>query len=811
MASPRRSPTPTPPPADSPAVGSPLAVPNIPPHRPSTSSPHPQPAATYGSPRASSAFPRATVGTPPSGASNLARSRSPVPEGGIPSNALPPAESPGGGQLTDQQKADVIRRHLLSADEQQQLAEERAGGESGVSLPGTSPLPRVGSPLARAAFPQDGDDDEYPTPYHLEGGDVVAGVYKWAAQQQQAESGGVSPAAPGGVTPSMRRSKSMASLVEGSASRRASHAAAGGAGERAAFRAGLEGGAGQAQADDEGFSTAEMLQPGGFRRDFVFRRMAERGETPASGAASDQSSEVNASGYSLPPTTRRPTRSFIDFLSLYGHFGGEDLEEIEEEDEDSLDDEEAGVEGDGIAAVPTYDGQHGRRKLPGEGERGPGGATERTPLVRSRSTARDIRGASKKRTSMAKGEQGDATVTQAVMMLLKSFVGTGVLFLGKAFYNGGILFSVVVLCLIAMISLYSFLLLVQTRLVVHGSFGDIGGILYGKYMRWAILGSIVLSQIGFVAAYTIFVAENLQAFFLAVSKCHTWISIPYLILAQLVILLPLAMVRNIQKLSATALIADAFILFGLIYIFSNEISTLAHHGIADVALFNPKDFPLLIGTAVFAFEGIGLIIPITESMKEPHKFPRVLTGVMIGVMILFAGGGTLGYLTFGSKIQTVVFVNLPQDDKFVNASQFLYSIAILLSTPLQLFPAVRIMENGLFAPQKSGKHSVKVKWEKNAFRTLAVFACAMIAWLGANDLDKFVSLIGSLACVPLGLVYPAMLHYKACARNRRQKALDIALMIFGVVCTIYTTQQTIQLILTPSPAAPPPGNCPPRH
>lgn len=92
-----------------------------------------------------------------------------------------------------------------------------------------------------------------------------------------------------------------------------------------------------------------------------------------------------------------------------------------------------------------------------------------------------------------------------------------------------------------------------------------------------------------------------------------------------------------------------------------------------------------------------------------------------------------------------MFVNLPQDDKFVNASQFLYSIAILLSTPLQLFPAVRIMENGLFAPQKSGKRSLKVKWEKNAFRTLVVVLCAVIAWVGAADLDKFVSLIGSLA------------------------------------------------------------------
>lgn len=162
-----------------------------------------------------------------------------------------------------------------------------------------------------------------------------------------------------------------------------------------------------------------------------------------------------------------------------------------------------------------------------------------------------------------------------------------------------------------------------------------------------------------------------------------------------------------------------------------------------------------------------------------------------------------------------MFVNLPQDDKFVNASQFLYSIAILLSTPLQLFPAVRIMENGLFAPQKSGKRSLKVKWEKNAFRTLVVVLCAVIAWVGAADLDKFVSLIGSLAwsvplsfpsprselcadpelsqSVPLGLIYPALLHLKACAQTRRQKVADVALIAFGVAATLYTSVQTVSL------------------
>lgn len=58
-------------------------------------------------------------------------------------------------------------------------------------------------------------------------------------------------------------------------------------------------------------------------------------------------------------------------------------------------------------------------------------------------------------------------------------------------------------------------------------------------------------------------------------------------------------------------------------------------------------------------------------MREPQKFPRVLSGVMFCVAILFAGAGVMSYATYGSDIQTVVIVNLPQDDKFVQAVQFL--------------------------------------------------------------------------------------------------------------------------------------------
>ncbi|KAG2141164.1 amino acid transporter [Suillus bovinus] len=485
-------------------------------------------------------------------------------------------------------------------------------------------------------------------------------------------------------------------------------------------------------------------EPGGFRRNYVLMRANENGAEEL-----------------------RPTNNFIDFLYIYGQFAGEDLEE---EEEDGADDEEAT-----IRAAPSELDAHV--------------VDETQPLLKPRSLSRS------RRRAASVSPHGDATVTQAVLMLLKAFVGTGILFLGKAFANGGLLFSIIMISVVALVSLYSFLLLVKTKFVVSGSFGDIGGALYGPWMRYLILFSIVVSQIGFVSAYTIFVAENLKAFVLAITKCETDWPVQYFILVQLFIFLPLALIRNLAKLSTSALIADAFILAGLVYIFSSEMAFIGKRGIAEVQMFNPKDFPLFVGTAVFSFEGIGLVIPITDAMREPRKFPKVLTGVMVALLFLFGGAGALSYLTFGSDVNTVVLVNLDQTSKLTQSVQFLYSLAILLSIPLQFFPAVRILENGLFV--RSGKQDPRVKWLKNLFRFGLVAISTVISWVGAADLDKFVSLIGSFACVPLCFVYPAMLHYKAVAKTRTEKIGDIVLGVFGMAAMIYTTALTIKVSSCP--------------
>ncbi|KAL8952302.1 MAG: hypothetical protein Q9222_001791 [Ikaeria aurantiellina] len=617
---------------------------------------------------------------------------------------------------------DIVKRHLVQPSTRSSSKHEHNRTRSGVD--NFAPTLEQARRQKNAA---EATNDDFSS-LQLQGGDMTREVYRWTEDaESQSERG-----------PRGKRSRSF-------------HIS-------------------RPEPENDTYDIASIKVPGGFRRNYLRRQIPAN-----SGHESRQDSEVGSS--EIDTAQRLPSRfftsSFLEFLTLYGHFAGEELEEIKEEDEES----EEYYASDAFATGRYFDAalEDGDERLDGE----------ETALLRPSTPAR------RKRKPSARGPSGRSTPLGAASMLLKSFVGTGVLFLPKAYLNGGMLFSNLVLLGVAALSYYCFILLVQTRLKVEASFGDMGGILYGQWLRALILSSVALSQIGFVSAYIVFTSENLQAFILAVSNCRTWIDIKFMVLMQLIIFLPLSLIRDISALSLTAYIADFFIMLGLLYLYYYDIFTIVvHKGFADVVNFNPQSWSLFIGTAIFTFEGVGLIIPIQESMRHPSKFPPVLAAVMMIITVVFVSMGALSYAAFGSSTKTVVLLNLPQDDKFVNAVQFLYSLAIILSTPLQLFPAIRIIENELFT--RSGKNDFRIKTGKNVFRFCLVMICALIAWGGAGDLDKFVAIIGTFCCLPLVYVYPAMLHFRAVAQSRRQQVIDVILCIFGFVVMVYTTTLTVR-------------------
>ncbi|CDK26302.1 unnamed protein product [Kuraishia capsulata CBS 1993] len=647
----------------------------------------------------------------------------------------------------------------------------------------------------------------------LQGGDMTRGIYNWYAGHERQEGEHQSP---------LKRSTSVGQLSSD-------------------------------DARDEGMSVTDMQVPGGFRRSFLLHKAPQLDVE-----AHPEQDGTRAYNRRLNQTKKPEgflARNFIEFLAVYGHFAGEDLRENGEDSDAETNSSEVetedGEDDDSEIAVAVDEEQ-----VSGSSERRPRFSLSRTPnygsfgstngtlQLQQQQLLLSANAKLRKKRSKARTQKTETSNSKkvsnhkATLLLLKAFIGTGVVFLPKSFSNGGLLFCNVMLLIFSFVSYYCFVILVgcTTSTGVRG-YGELGEKLFGPAVKLAILASLVMSQLGFSSAYTVFVAENLQSLANTLFKHEgeQGFTIEFFIVVQLVIFVPLSLTRQISKLSATALIADVFILAGLVYIVYCSSFHLAAEGISNkISMFKSETWTLFVGTAVFAFEGIGLLIPVKESMARPQDFEKVLFFVMVVVTVVFTSIATVSYMSYGDDVKTVILLNF-KPGVATEVVQFLYAAAILLSTPLQLFPAIKIIENYFFSqhrqtwqkkirreseassfsnglyptssPQKlllptgsnlinqegilSGKSDTAIKWTKNLVRLMVVMLMCLISYTGSNDLDKFVSLIGSFTCVPLIYIYPPLLYMKANDLSARTWYFSGTVAVFGVVLMVYTSYQTI--------------------
>jgi solute carrier family 36 (proton-coupled amino acid transporter) len=85
--------------------------------------------------------------------------------------------------------------------------------------------------------------------------------------------------------------------------------------------------------------------------------------------------------------------------------------------------------------------------------------------------------------------------------------------------------------------------------------------------------------------------------------------------------------------------------------------------------FLPKDLlhqlPLFFGTAIFAFEGIALVLPLQNAMRKPQSFSKVLGVLNVGMVFvtgIFISFGAIGYWKYGEDTEGSLTLNLPTNE-----------------------------------------------------------------------------------------------------------------------------------------------------
>ncbi|KAJ8897617.1 hypothetical protein PR048_002966 [Dryococelus australis] len=221
----------------------------------------------------------------------------------------------------------------------------------------------------------------------------------------------------------------------------------------------------------------------------------------------------------------------------------------------------------------------------------------------------------------------------------------------------------------------------------------------------------------------------------------------------------LGLIRNLKHLVPFSMIANCFILTGfciiVYYIFrdkreSNGIELITH----DITTM-----PAFFSTVIFAIEGIGVVMPLENRMKNPGHFlgcPGVLNIGMTGVVLIYATIGLLGYLKYGQDAQASVSLNLPTEEILAQVVKLLIAAAIIVSYGLMFFIPTDITW-ALVEPH------ISERWKniaQNIFRIATTTATIVIA-IAVPNLGPIISLVGAVCFSTLGLLCPAVIDTAA--------------------------------------------------
>lgn len=228
----------------------------------------------------------------------------------------------------------------------------------------------------------------------------------------------------------------------------------------------------------------------------------------------------------------------------------------------------------------------------------------------------------------------------------------------------------------------------------------------------------------------------------------------YLVLLMIP-LLPLSIWRQLTFLVPITATGSLFILLGLVATFFYAVQDMPPMSTRNIVFDSIDGLPLFFSTVVFAMEGIGTVLPIENSMKNPEHFLGpfgVLNIAMALVVILFATVGSVGYMKWGNDIQNSVTFNLP-DDSFSELVKILVALSLLFTYGLQFCVPSEIVWNHL-------KHRVNLQYENVCYYTMRgimIVGTVCFAIL-VPDLAPFIGLIGSICFSLLGLWIPAFIE-----------------------------------------------------
>ncbi|XP_053678236.1 neutral amino acid uniporter 4-like [Anopheles nili] len=406
------------------------------------------------------------------------------------------------------------------------------------------------------------------------------------------------------------------------------------------------------------------------------------------------------------------------------------------------------------------------------------------------------------------------TNLDTLMHMLNGNLGTGILAMPDAFKNAGLYVGFFGTLAMGVICTHCMHLLVRCSHVLcrrYGrsalSYAEVGYYALDSGPTWAqpLAGAfrtlintfLVVMQLGLCCVYYLFVAVNLREL-LAYADIH--VSVLTVLGYLLGPLILLNMVRSLKLLTPTSLTASVLAIAGLAIAFLFLLQDLPHSTTVQPAS-TWSTLPLYFGTVMYAFEGIGVVLPLENNMANPRDFIAwngVLNTGMTIVVCLYSAVGFYGYLKYGEQAQGSVTLNLPTDHLLAQLVRLLMAVAVMASYALQFYVPMTILTPPIT------RHCRHPRCAEYGLRLATVLLTFVLAAIIPN-LGTFISLVGAVSTSTLALVFPPLIdlltRWPQTDRPGRAWTLlkDALIIAFGACGFFFGTAKSLAVIFDAPP------------
>ncbi|KAF5306528.1 hypothetical protein FQR65_LT18541 [Abscondita terminalis] len=390
----------------------------------------------------------------------------------------------------------------------------------------------------------------------------------------------------------------------------------------------------------------------------------------------------------------------------------------------------------------------------------------------------------------------------ALIHLLKSSLGSGILAMPNAFKNAGLIFGLVGTLVVGFICTYCVHILVaashtickRSKTPVMGFSETCGAVFeygpksvrkFSKVAKVVVDTALVFTYFMGNCVYVVFIAESLQLVFKHWFPSNDIDLRLYMVMIMAFLLLS-AQVRELKHLVPFSFLANVCLIAAfaitLYYLFlqMNPVSSVP----GFCKCINASIF---FSTVIFAMEGIGVVMPVENSMKKPQQFlgcPGVLNVAMTTVVLLYTVIGFLGFLRFGDETEASITLNLPIEE----------IVSHLQSSDVR---TLDIIWKNLLADRVTGTFQRNIV--QIVMRCSFVVGTVVIA-VAVPNLEPIISLVGAVCFSTLGLLVPAIvetvLHWEGGLGFLYWKLIkNIILGLFAILALVSGTATSIDSLI----------------